>query len=267
MDLGLEGKLVVVTGSTSGIGLAIAQKFAAVGAHVVVNGRGDDNVKGAIQKIQANRPEAKLTGIAGDVGTAEGAEAFCTAVDALGQPLHVLINNVGIFGVKDFWDITNDDWQHTFDVNLFSNVRLCRHFLKQMLERNQGRIIMVASEAGVRIVSSMIHYSVSKTAQIGLAQGLAQLTKGTKVTVNSVLVGPTWTEGVDKYIGGIAAQTGRTHEEEMKAYFAEREPSSLLQRFLTVEEVAAPIVFLASDAAAGINGSAQRVEGGIIRHI
>ncbi|BDA51171.1 Uncharacterized oxidoreductase YvrD [Coccomyxa sp. Obi] len=267
MELNLTDKLVVVTGSTAGIGKSIALKFAQAGAHVVINGRSEESIQKTIQEIQAKHPSAQLIGIAGDVGSREGTDTFCAAVDALNRPLDVLVNNVGIFAVKDFWDITDDDWQHTFDVNFFSNVRLCRHFLQPMLKRNQGRILLIASEAGVRVLPSMLHYSVSKSAQISLARGLAQLTAGTGVTVNSVLAGPTWTEGVEKYIAGMAAKSGRSNEEEAKAYFTQTEPNSLLQRFLRPDEVASAVVFLGSDAASGINGSAQRVEGGIIHHL
>ncbi|KAK9822853.1 hypothetical protein WJX81_004108 [Elliptochloris bilobata] len=146
------------------------------------------------------------------------------------------INNAGNFATKDFWNITDGEWQHTFDVNVMSNVWLCRQFLKPMLERNQGRVILIASEAGVRIIPAMLHYSVSKTAQIGLVQGLAQLAKGSAVTVNSMVVGPSWTEGVERYVAGIAEQSGRSEDTEATAYFTENERTSLLQRFLQPDE-------------------------------
>lgn len=252
-DFGLQGKLAVVTGSTAGIGRAIAKALVDHGMHVVVNGRSDKSCAAAIEVIAQGNPAVgeRLHAVVGDVSTAAGASDFIQAVSAVeakvGSPVEVLVNNVGIFEVKDFFEIDDAKWQEYFDVNTMSGVRLSRHWLKPMLARNSGRVIFVSSEAGLRPLEHMVPYSVSKTTQIALARGLAELTKGTKVTVNSVLPGPTMTEGVEKYMQGFAKEKGiPTMEEAVRLYFAEYERTSLLQRFLDPAEVASVVAFLAS---------------------
>lgn len=273
-DFGLHGKLAVVTGSSAGIGRAIAKALASHGMQVVVNGRSDNSCATAIETIAAGDAAlaARLHPVVGDVSTATGATDFIAAVGAieakLSLPVEVLVNNVGIFEVKDFFEIDDAKWQEYWDVNTMSGVRLTRHWLKPMLARNSGRVIFVSSEAGLRPLEHMVPYSVSKTTQISLARGLAELTKGTKVTVNSVLPGPTMTEGVQKYMQGFAKEKGiASMEEAVKLYFAEFERTSLLQRFLEPSEVANVVAFIASAQASSINGAAQHAEGGIIRHI
>eukprot|EP01102_Stenamoeba_stenopodia_P020080 TRINITY_DN7720_c0_g1_i1.p1 TRINITY_DN7720_c0_g1~~TRINITY_DN7720_c0_g1_i1.p1 ORF type:complete len:278 (-),score=82.75 TRINITY_DN7720_c0_g1_i1:111-944(-) len=270
LDLKLKGKLTLVTGSTAGIGKGIAKEFARHGAKVVINGRSEATVNSTIEEIASETGAAKedLYGVTADVGTPEGTTAFIEAVDKIGLPVEVLVNNVGIYHVQDFFEIPDDKWEQYFQVNIMSTVRLSRKYLKPMLERNSGRIIIISSEVGERPLPHMVAYSVTKAAQVNFARGLAEITKGTAVTVNSVLVGPTWTEGVEKYIEGFAKEHNiPTPEEGAKQYFKEHERTSLLQRFIQPKEVADIVLFLASPLAAAINGAAQKAEGGIIRHV
>ena len=261
MELNLKDKLVLITGSTSGIGKEIAKVFCREGARVVMNGRSEDRVKAVFEELSQY---GKVSGIAADVSTAEGVECLFTEATRIGE-VDVLVNNVGIFEVKPFEDTTDEDWFHYFNVNVMTAVRLSRKILPGMLERKTGRIIMIASEAGVKPMPEMIHYSVTKTALIGLARGLAELTKGTDVSVNSVLAGPTWTDGAKNYFEGISKAEGRPLNDVTRDFFTKENPTSIIQRFATVEEVAAMVVFLSSVSA--VNGSAQRIEGGIIRSI
>ena len=270
---GLANKFAVVTGSTSGIGLAIAHQLAASGCHVVVNGRSMESCQNAMEKLPKHITNKSLiVPVPGNVSTAEGVQEFVEAIEAARTqrnlpPVSILVNNVGVFEVKDFVDVTDDEWLNYHNVNLMSGIRLSRHYLPKMMQLNQGRILFVSSEAGLRTLPHMIPYSVSKAARIAAARGLAETTKGTGVTVNSILPGPTWTAGVESYMQGFAAQKKLSMEDAVASYFQEYEPTSLLQRFLTPEEVAAATGFLCSDLASGINGASQRVEGGIIKHI
>ena len=254
----ITDKLTLVTGSSKGIGKAIAEAFVDHGARVVVHGRDPDEVKHLCESIGA------WSSVGGDLGTAEGCENVIGQLQKLG-PVEVLVNNAGIFGVQDFFEIDDEEWLRYFQVNVMSAVRLCRTLLPSMLENDWGRIINVASEAAIKPLPQMVHYSMTKTALVSLSRGLAELTKGTHVTVNSVLPGPTWTAGVETYFDGLAADTGKPAKELIDNYFAEHEPTSLIQRFIEVEEVAQAVVFLAANGA--VNGSAQRVEGGIVRSI
>mmetsp|Transcript_9478 Transcript_9478/g.35177 ORF Transcript_9478/g.35177 Transcript_9478/m.35177 type:complete len:321 (-) Transcript_9478:2140-3102(-) len=270
MHLGLENKLVLVTGSTKGIGKAIADSFLSEGARTIVNGRSQQEVQTVVTELNAKYPhngEPLAVGIAADLSTPEGRKQLFTQVDLLKQPLEVLVNNVGIFAVKDFFEVTDEEWDRYHNVNVMTAVALSRHYLKGMLEQNSGRILMVSSEAGVRTIPTMIPYSVSKASMNALARGLAELTKGTNVTVNSVLPGPTYTEGVQEYLRGLAKHRNQSIERVTKEYFTNGERTSLIQRFLSPSEVADVTVFLASKNASGINGTSQRVEGGIIGHI
>ncbi len=254
----LAGKVSLVTGSTKGIGRAIATAFVKNGSSVVVHGR----ELGASQALCAEL--GAYAAVNGDLSSVEGTAQVLSQLDALGG-IDILINNAGIFSVEDFFAIDDDEWLRYHQTNVLSAVRLCRALLPGMLERNWGRVINLASEAGIKPLPQMIHYSVSKTSLIGLSRGLAELTKGTNVTVNSILPGPTWTEGVEQYFDGLAGEEGRPVEEVLESYFREHEPNSLIQRFVTVEEVADATVFVAGNGA--VNGSALRVEGGIIRAI
>lgn len=263
MDLGLEGKRALVTGSTRGIGRAIARQLLEEGASVIVHGRSEETVAPSAEELSDLGP---VEGIPADLTDAGEVDRLCRRVDE-GGPLDVLVNNAGIFRQTPFPEIEDEEWERHLQVNLMGPVRLCRHFLPDMLDRDEGRVLMVSSEAGVKPVPYMLQYSVTKTALIGLGRGLAELTQGTGVRVNTVLPGPTLTENVKSLIRDVAEEEGMAPEELLEGYFEEEEPTSLLQRFERPEEVARVAVFLCSEAAAVVNGSAHRAEGGIIRSI
>jgi NAD(P)-dependent dehydrogenase (short-subunit alcohol dehydrogenase family) len=264
MDLGLSGRLALVTGSTQGIGFAIAKMLGAEGARVIVNGRRDDLVKRAVSELREQGGDAH--GIDADLSTAEGARKVLSAAGAIG-PVDILVNNVGYFEVRPFEAIADEAWTSMFELNVMSGVRLARALMPPMLERNRGRIVFIASEQSAKPNPDMIHYAMSKAAQVSVARGLAELTRGTGVTVNSVLAAPTWSEGVETFLGKIAPGAGRTVEEMRTAYFEGPGRTSLIQRWATADEIAAQVVFLCSPRAAAINGAAQRVDGGIIRSL
>ena len=271
MDFGLTGKLVAVTGSTSGIGRAIAMQFVKCGATVVLNGRSDESCAKArawIQERVPNTADDKFVLLPANVATKEGCDAFVAGVEAVGTPLYALVNNMGIFHVQPFDEITDEKWDEYYQTNTMSGVRLARAFLTKMIAANAGRIIFVSSETGIRPLPHMVAYSVSKASQINLARGLAELTKGTNVTVNSVLPGPTMTEGVETYMDDFGKANGfDTREAAVKAYFERHETTSLLQRFLEPTEVANVVIFLCSSLGSAVNGAAQLAEGGLVRHI
>eukprot|EP01039_Chlorochromonas_danica_P006850 gene6850-7571_t len=265
----LANKTCIVTGSTAGIGKAIAGAFLKEGAFVFINGRSEATVNEAIRSFEEQGlPRDHIHGIVADISTKDGSQTFFDIVQTTGRFVDVLVNNMGIFSVKDFFDLTDDDYEQYFQVNVLSTIRFSRQYLKAMLTENKGRIITISSECGMRPIPDMIHYSMTKAAQISISRGLAELTKGSNVTVNSLLPGPTMTEGINAMVDKLVEQSGgKSREEVMKEYFATREPNSLLQRFLTTNEIADTAVFLASDRSSGINGSAMRVEGGVIRAI
>jgi NAD(P)-dependent dehydrogenase (short-subunit alcohol dehydrogenase family) len=263
MDLAIKGKVALVSGSTAGIGYAIADELAREGATVIVNGRTDDRVQQAIQKIRQSNPDAKLIGLSEDLGTANGA----TSTVKLHADVDILVNNLGVYEVSDFFDITDDDWLKIIELNVLSGVRLSRAYLPGMIERNWGRIVFISSESGVNIPLEMIHYGVTKTAQIALARGLAELVKGKNITVNSVLAGPTLTEGVEEFISQAAKSKGISRDEVEKEFFSVMRPSSLIQRFASSEEVAALVAYVVSERASATTGAALRVEGGVVRSI
>jgi NAD(P)-dependent dehydrogenase (short-subunit alcohol dehydrogenase family) len=263
MDLGLKGKTAVVTGSTAGIGFAIAHTLAAEGAQVIVNGRTQERVDSAIEKIRRENSKADVRGVAGDLGSADGVKAFTKQV----AEADILINNLGIFEPKPFAEIPDADWLRFFEVNVMSGVRLSRHYLPGMLRKKWGRIIFISSESGQQIPAEMIHYGMTKTAQIAVARGLAESVAGTGITVNSVLVGPTASEGVGTFVADLAKQQGISSAEFEKKFFENVRPSSLLKRFETPEEVAAVVAFVASAQSATINGAAVRADGGVVRSI
>ncbi|MBR1124127.1 SDR family oxidoreductase [Bradyrhizobium lablabi] len=260
MKIDLSGKTALVTGSTAGIGLAIAKGLAAAGAGVIVNGRGQDKVDAAVRALSASKPSGKISGVTADVGT----EAGCNALVAAAPEVDILVNNTGIFEVKDFFDIPDQEWSRYFEINIMSGVRLSRAYMKGMLKRNWGRIIFISSESGINIPTDMIHYGMTKTAQLGISRGLAKLTKGTGVTVNSVLPGPTLTEGVEVFLKGVARQNKQSEQEAAANFVKQHRPSSLVQRFAGVDEIANIVVFVASKEAAMTNGAAVRAEGGIL---
>ncbi len=264
MDLKIEGRLALVTGSTQGIGRAIAGKLVAEGARVILNGRDPARLDAAVAAL-ARHGEAH--GVAADLATAEGARKVIDAATAIGA-VDILVNNVGYFEVRDFSEISDRDWLDMFELNVMSGVRLSRALLPGMLQRNRGRIIFIASDQSAKPNPGMAHYAMSKAAQVSIARSLAELTKGTRVTVNSALVAPTWSEGVETFLAQNAQRSGKPVDEMRTAYFLEGPgTSSLLQRWATPEEIAAQIVFLCSEQSSAVNGAAQRVDGGIIRSL
>ena len=263
MDLEIKGRLALVTGSTMGIGRAVAEALAAEGARVIVNGRNEATVKDAVAALSRH---GAAYGIAADLATAAGARKLLDAAARIG-PVDILVNNVGFFEVKDFTAISDQDWLDMFELNVMSGVRLSRALLPGMLERDWGRIVFIASDQSAKPNLGMAHYAMSKAAQVSIARSLAELTRGTRVTVNSALVAPTWSEGVEAFLKKIAPGQGKTVDEMRTAYFETTGASSLLQRWAEPAEIAAQIAFLCSERAAAINGAAQRVDGGIIRSL
>ena len=263
MNLGVGARTAVVTGSTAGIGLAIATALAAEGAAVVVNGRTQARVTAAIERIRKTVKRAQVRGVAADLGTATGVEAFAREV----PETDVLVNNLGIFEAKPFAEIPDADWIRFFEVNVLSGVRLTRRYVPGMADRKWGRVIFISSESAQQIPAEMIHYGMTKTAQVAIARGLAEALVGTGVTVNSVLVGPTASEGAGTLVEALARQQGTTKDEVEKQFFAGVRSSSLLKRFETPEEIGAVVAFVASDHAQVINGAAVRADGGVVRSI
>ena len=263
MNIDLSGKTALVTGSTAGIGYAIAKGLAASGAGVVINGRGQDKVDAAVANLKQAVSSAKVRGMAADVSTAEGCDALLKAL----PDVDILINNAGIFEPKNFFNIPDEDWSRFFEVNVMSGVRLSRAYLSGMLKRNWGRIIFISSESALNIPNEMIHYGMTKTAQLAVSRGLAKLTRGTAVTVNSVLPGPTMSDGVETMLKALAKERGQTVEEAAANFVKQHRPDSLLQRFASVDEVANMVVYAASKEASATNGAALRVEGGVVNSI
>jgi NAD(P)-dependent dehydrogenase (short-subunit alcohol dehydrogenase family) len=262
MDLDLSGKRALITGSTRGIDFATAVGLAQMGAEVTINGRSKDSVDGALAKLRAQLPDAQFKAAPGNLASAAGADAVIAAAG----DLDVLVNCMGIYDVMPFEKITDSEWQRYFDTNIMSGVRLVRHYLPKMLEKNWGRVIFVSSESGVQIPGEMIHYGFTKAAELAIARGCAELTKGTNVTVNSVLPGPTWVEEMAENFEKRAKAQDTTVEALQKQMFESRRPSSLLQRFETAEEISNMICYACSPAASGTNGTGLRVEGGIVRN-
>ncbi len=258
MDLGLKHKRALVTGSTAGIGFAIAKALAAEGAFVYVNGRTDERVNRAVSEI-----EGRVDGVAADLTTLEGTEKRFARVNEL----YIVVNNLGIFEAKQFLEIEDAEWVRFFEANVLSGVRVTRHYLPAMLEKKWGRVIFISSESGVQIPAEMVHYGMTKTAQIAIARGIAEAFPASGVTVNSVLAGPTESEGVSTFVEGLATQQGKTKEEIARDFFEHMRPSSLLKRFETTEEIAAVVAFLCGEGASAVTGSAVRVDGGVVRSI
>jgi NAD(P)-dependent dehydrogenase (short-subunit alcohol dehydrogenase family) len=263
VDLKLNGKTALVTGSTAGIGLAIAKSLASEGAHVYVNGRTQERVDSAVAEVRKQAPKAQVSGIVADFSGAAGADAVISKLGAV----DVLVNNVGIFEPKPFVDIPDADWYRLFEVNVMSGVRLSRAYLPGMLKKNWGRIIFISSESGVQIPVEMVHYGMTKTAQIAIARGIAESVAGTGVTANSVLVGPTESEGVAVFVEALAKQQNKTKAQIEKEFFQHARPSSLLKRFGTVEETASLVTYLAGEVSSATNGAAVRADGGVVRAI
>jgi NAD(P)-dependent dehydrogenase (short-subunit alcohol dehydrogenase family) len=262
MDYGLKEKLVLVTGSTKGIGRAIVEEFYGEEAKVIVHGRSEEEVKSLCYKLGKN-----AFGVAADLSSAEGVNKLITEVKRIGDP-DILVNNAGIFEVKAFLEISDEDWHRFFEVNVMSGVRLSRAFFPAMLKKNWGRIIFISSESAVNIPVEMIHYGMTKTAQLAISRGLAELTKKTGVTVNAVLPGPTMSDGVSTFVKEFSRQAGKTKEEFInETFFKEARPSSLIQRFADPKEVAHMVVYIASALSSATNGAALRVDGGVVKSI
>lgn len=263
MDLQLTGKLALVTGSTAGIGLAIAIGLAKEGARVIVNGRTQARVDEARRAILAEHPVAKVETFAADLSYADAADEVTKQF----PKLDILINNLGVYGVKPFEELTDKDWHEIIQTNFLSGARLSRFYLSRMKQAAWGRILFISSESAVNIPAEMIHYGVTKAMQVALARGLAETTVGTGVTVNSILAGPTRSEGVEGFLKQMAQSEGITVEAVEKKFFQTARPSSLLQRFAEPNEIAAMTVFVASPLSSATNGAALRVEGGLLRSI
>ncbi len=260
MDLQLKKKLSLVTGSTAGIGNAIAKALAAEGAIVIINGRTQESVDHAIAEL-ASHVTGELIGFAGDLSKEETTEQLVQAHPGV----EILVNNLGIFEPVPFEDISDDDWRRFYEVNVLSGVRLSRLYLPEMQKRNWGRIVFISSESGIQIPSEMIHYGMTKTAQIAIARGLAELTAGTGITVNSVLPGPTKSRGVGDFVEELAQQEGKSFETYEKEFFLKVRPTSLIKRFAKPGEVASLVAYIASPLASATTGAALRVDGGTIK--
>lgn len=263
MIIDLIGKRAVVTGSTAGIGFATAKGLALSGAAVTLNGRSQRSVDEATRRLREAAPKANVEGIAADLATAEGVAAFLSrANDA-----DILVNNLGIFEPKPFEAITDDDWHRFFDTNVLSGIRLTRHYLPQMVKRGWGRVVFISSESGLNIPTEMIHYGMTKTAQLAISRGLAESIAGSGVTVNAVLPGPTRSEGVSDFFGKMARDAGVSQQEMEQQFIAQHRPTSLLRRLATPDEVANMIVYVCSEQASATTGAALRVDGGVVRSI
>ena len=263
MDLKLAGKTALVTGSTAGIGFGIALRLLQEGASVVINGRTKARINSALDQLRRTIPDCTVQGCAADFADADAVKHLVDDHDSI----DILINNVGIFAPKAFVEITDEEWLHFFKVNVLSGVRLSRHYLPRMLDRNWGRIIFISSESGIQIPAEMVHYGTTKTAQLGVSRGLAQQTAGTNVTVNTVIPGSTRSEGSEKFISDLAKERGLSKEDVEREFFEKIRPTCLLERFATIDEVATFVTYLASPLAAANNGAALRVDGGTISTI
>jgi NAD(P)-dependent dehydrogenase (short-subunit alcohol dehydrogenase family) len=258
MDLKLANKLALVSGSTAGIGYAIAQALAQEGARVIVNGRSQKGVDDAVSKLSAS---GNVVGFVGDLSTAQSLEQVAKAF----PQVEILVNNLGIFEAKPFEDIPDEDWLRFFEVNVLSGVRLARAYLPGMKRRNWGRIIFISSESAIQIPSEMIHYGMTKTAQLAISRGLAEALAGTGITVNSVLPGPTRSRGVGDFVESLAQAEGKSFAEFEKEFFEKMRPTSLIKRFATPEEVASLVAYIASSLASATTGAALRVDGGVVK--
>jgi NAD(P)-dependent dehydrogenase (short-subunit alcohol dehydrogenase family) len=259
MNLELNNKTALISGSTKGIGFAIASQLAAEGAQVMVNGRTEEAVASALQQIRQSLPEPQLNGFAGDLSTVKATEALLKRLPSV----DILVNNLGIFEPKPFDEIPDEDWRRFFEVNVLSGVRLSRAYVSGMKQRNWGRIIFISSESAIQIPVEMIHYGTTKTAQLAVSRGLAEYCAGTGVTVNAILAGPTRSAGVEEFVGRLSG--GQPFEIFEKQFFKSVRPSSLIKRFATPEEVASLVTFVCSPLARAITGAALRVDGGVVR--
>jgi NAD(P)-dependent dehydrogenase (short-subunit alcohol dehydrogenase family) len=258
MDFGLKGKRALVTGSTAGIGFAIAKLLAREGAFVFVNGRTEARVEKAISEI-----EGKVDGVAADLATEQGAKTLFARV----KEVDIVVNNLGIFEVKPFLEIDDAEWRRFFEANVLSGVRVTRHYLPRMLEKKWGRVLFISSESALQIPAEMVHYGMTKAAQLAVARGIAESFPASGVTVNSVLAGPTESEGVSTFLDTFAKQSRKSKQEITRDFFEKSRPSSLIKRFATTDEVAAMAVYLCSEEASATTGASVRVDGGVVRSI
>jgi len=263
VDLQLKKKLALVTGSTAGIGYSIAEALAKEGASIIVNGRTQERVDRAIAKLRESVGSADIHGMAADLGSASEAAKLIERF----PDVDILVNNLAIFEMKPFEQISDEDWLRFFEVNVMSGVRLGRHYLPSMKNKNWGRIIFISSESGLQIPGEMVHYGMTKTAQLAVARGMAETTAGTNVTVNAVLPGPTASEGLNTFVDRAAASRNTDRQTIEKEFFRSMRPSSLLKRFETTEEIAAVVAFICSPLSSAINGAAVRADGGVVRSI
>ncbi|QLE00750.1 SDR family oxidoreductase [Galbibacter sp. BG1] len=257
MDLQLQGKRAFISGSTKGIGFAIAKTLAEEGAEVIINGRSEDSVDEALKKLKEAAPKSKISGIACDFSSPEEIKSLINNL----SDIDILVNNVGVFEPKPFEEIPDNDWQRFYDINVMSGVRLSRAFLPSMKRRDWGRIIFISSESGINIPEEMVHYGMTKTAQLAISRGISETTKGTNVTVNSVLPGPTFSEGVKDF-----ADVDEDNREEVeKEFFNTERPASLLQRFIDPQEIANMVAYVASPLSSATNGAALKADGGVVK--
>lgn len=271
MQLGLADKTTLVTGSTAGIGRAIARELLREGAKVVVHGRDAGRTAKAAEELAAEVAEevgsdaaGQAIPVAGDVASADGVRAFLERLEAAAPTIDVLVNNAGIFEPRPFFEISDDEWQTMFETNVLSGIRLARALAPAMVSRGHGRIVFISSESGLNVPEEMVHYGVSKTAQLAVMRGLAKTLRGSGVTVNAVLPGPTWTEGVAEFVAKMAEQEGVPVEQMREQFVQQQRPTSLIQRFATPEEVGAMVAYTVSDRATATNGASMRVEGGVL---
>lgn len=263
MDLQLKNKTALITGSTAGIGYAIAERLATEGATVTINGRKEKALLEAVDSLKEATGNENINGIVADFSKKEEVKELIEAL----PDVDILVNNVGIFNEVDFTAISDEEWYEIFEINVMSGVRLSRHFFPKMMQKNEGRIIFISSESGLNIPTEMIHYGMTKTAQLSISRGLARLTKGSNVTVNSVLPGPTWSRTNENAIKNQAEKEGKSIEEVIKDFFEKRRPGSLTQRFATNEEVANLVAYVASPLSSATNGASLRVDGGVVNSI
>lgn len=259
MDLGLTNKTALISGSTKGIGLAIATQLAKEGARVIINGRSQESVDEAIAQIKQDLSNLQIEGFKGDLFSESAASELFRRFPSV----DILVNDLGIFAAQSFEEIPDAEWRRFFEVNVLSGVRLSRQYLPLMKKNNWGRIVFISSESGIQIPIEMIHYGMTKTAQLAVSRGLAETCAGTGVTVNSILPGPTRSAGVDEFVSQIS--NGKSFEQFEQEFFKSVRPSSLLQRFETPQEIASLVTFVCSPVASGINGAALRVDGGVVR--
>ncbi len=263
MQIDLSGTTAIVTGSTTGIGHAIALGLARSGCEVVLNGRDAARTDNAVARLKAAFPQAHARSVTADVGTVQG----CVALVEAAPDADILVNNAGVFGMTDFFDTTDDDWRDFFEINVMSGVRLARSHLGGMLKRGWGRVVFISSESALNVPPDSLPYGATKTAQLAVSRGLAELTRGTAVTVNAVIPGPTLSDNAEAFLADVARQQGQSLDQAAQDFIRERWPTSLLQRFATVDEVASLVLYLCSREASATNGAALRADGGVVRTV